>query len=265
MIVFYESQKQVWFTKDFQYENLVPTVIFFSNYDKWLDTFENEEEQELKDLIIPWLPKRESSDNNTTLYIPSNMKEKFIRILNLLGFKTETGNIDSLPNSEQLGLAKDEERSVFYDNLEKKEVFLLTRNRCMPTETNDKTNPLQKRMDEITNEKNEIDAVFVADNTCVIAKSELSTDPKRKVDADDINICLGNILTGLPDITDLGKGNLEYALLQIDEGIICISMVPGTNDRWLGFISATYEGAPRLLAFRKRYLEELHKLAISNS
>lgn len=132
----------------------------------------------------------------------------------------------------------------------------------MSIDTSDKTNPLQQLMDRVTNDKNEIDAVFVASVKlkCVIAKSELSSDPKRQIDSELMNSCLQGLVE-LPTVQDLGRGELDFAVFQLKGGVICLSLVENRNDLWLGFISATPDGMNRLLFFREKFLAQFNKLA----
>ncbi len=88
MIVFYESQEPVWF-KQHCYAELTTDKTFFSNYDEWVEDFNNKDIEELKSLVKSWLPpigNISGNEDNTILYIPFEMKDKLIKVLKYLGF-----------------------------------------------------------------------------------------------------------------------------------------------------------------------------------
>lgn len=178
----------------------------------------------------------------------------------LFGYKNAVEPEAVEPKLKELGDVKDR-MSKSYLDIKFDDEHIIGRIFSMPIDTSNKTNPLQQLMDRVTHDENEIDAVFVASvqGDCVIAKSELSNNPNRQIDAELMNSCLIG-LKKLPMIRDLRKGELDFAVFQLKGGIVCLSLVENRDDLWLGFISATPEGMSRLLFFRDKYLAEFNRL-----
>jgi hypothetical protein len=153
-IVFYENlQEELWFKE--QYAELTLEKIIFSNDRKKIDNFNGKSIDELKSSIRSFLPSIGNiSDSNTMIYVPVEMKDKFIEILKYLGFKTKKGDTTTIPTSKELGLVKGDIRSSFYDSMTIKDVHVLT-------EAND-MDEIKDLFDEITSADTNIDAVFLA-------------------------------------------------------------------------------------------------------
>jgi len=113
-IIFYENQQnQIWFKG--RRAALGPGKVFFSNSPEWVEKFNNESVENLKNIVKSSLPRREVSrnENNSILYIPFEMRDQFIQVLDALGFQAR----DYVPTSGELGLGNEEPRTLFYDGI----------------------------------------------------------------------------------------------------------------------------------------------------
>jgi hypothetical protein len=152
-IIFYHNKQTVWFNG--WSDIFTNGKIIISNKDTDLEDFNKSSIEELaKDSVEPLLPIGNISDSKTMIYVPMDMKDKFIKILKDLGFKTKQDDVATVPTSKELGLVNGDIRSSFYDNMTKEDVHILI-------EIND-MNEIQELFDKITSEDSNIDAVFLA-------------------------------------------------------------------------------------------------------
>ncbi|MDM8562666.1 tetratricopeptide repeat protein, partial [Candidatus Marithioploca araucensis] len=123
--------------------------------------------------------------------------------------------VDVLMNLAQLNDDKREQRKLYERVLEldpkhgeAKRILQTIDEINMVGDSND---DFQTLLNGIVNENNEIDAVFVAnvDLGAVIAKSKVTPNPTKQIDAELMNSCL-SVLKDLEQIEELGKGKLEY-------------------------------------------------------
>lgn len=104
-IVFYDNEEnEIWFKGSVA--ALGHGKVFFSNSHEWVDEFNNESVENIKNIVKPYL-------NNSILYIPFEMRVKFIQVIEALDFQAR----DCVPSSEELGLGSEEPRTMFYDGI----------------------------------------------------------------------------------------------------------------------------------------------------
>jgi hypothetical protein len=122
-IVFYENQEnKIWFKG--RRAELVPGKVVFSNSPEWVDKFNSESVENIKEIVKSYLPRREVSrneNNSILLYIPFEMKDQFIQVLEALDFQAR----DCVPTSGELGLGNEEPRTRFYDGIKIRNVYEL--------------------------------------------------------------------------------------------------------------------------------------------
>ncbi|RKZ80509.1 MAG: hypothetical protein DRR19_23495 [Candidatus Parabeggiatoa sp. nov. 1] len=263
MIVFYESQEPVWF-KQHCYAELTTDKTFFSNYDEWVEDFNNKDIEELKSLVKSWLPpigNISGNEDNTILYIPFEMKDKLIKVLKYLGFNTKNGDIASVPTSKKLGLGPGETRTVFYDNMEIKEVSQLVQG-CV-------NKKLEKVLDDVVADPiNPIGGIFLFDLRngfliCESTNNELSGNINLVAPSLCSLINFDEMLSKFG--TTIERGKLNSVVIQLTNGMIRLYFVNLELPILLGFVSTKNKGIGQLIAFSDReypkIIEEL-KLAM---
>jgi len=256
-IVFYDSQEKVWFKHCFA--ELTTDKILFSNNAKCVEVFnkkcksENKEDKEAQEsLVRSWLPLMESfssgNEDNTILYIPFGMKEMFSSILTKLGFKTKRSDVSSVPTSRELGLGSGEKHTIFYDNMEIKEVSRLVQG-CV-------NKKLEKVLDDVVADPiNTIGGIFLFDlkNGFIICESTN-------------NEFIGNINLVAPSLcqlinldemlskfgTTIEHGELKSVAINLTNGIISLYFVNLELPILLGFVSTENIGIGQLLSFSNR-------------
>ncbi|EDN67436.1 hypothetical protein BGP_4294 [Beggiatoa sp. PS] len=243
-------------------ETEVPFDEFYKPLGSWKKIIFSNKKQFDERAVKSLLEVTDFEDDITVFYVPMEMKDMFLELLKKL-FKIDLKEEKNSTLKDSLGLIW-EKFSQFYDEKLKIQAVLTqtkTNGVIMSIDTSG-DNPQQNKMDQIVNAENEIDAIFVANvgTEAVIAKSKVN--PQRQIDGELMDACLSGVKE-LEQIKDLGKGELDYALFQLKEGVVCMSIVPGSKPKmWLGFISATPQGANRLLHFREKFLDELHELVL---
>jgi len=234
--------------------------IIFSNRSEKVSDFNKKGVDDLKYLVEPWLPKQSiigSQKEDTIFYVPFEIKEKFMEILEKLidGFKKMMGKgkEDSVPTSEQLGLGKGSSLASFYDDeMEIQEVRVLM----------SKKEELVKLFNGVVEEDNEIDAVFVYSDTdsMIVAESVPSSDKKREVNVETFVGVLGGIATHkIATENRAGLGLLEYTIYQFSEGILNVTpLEEGFDGKYLlCFVSATPQGLGEMLMYRRKNISKL--------
>jgi hypothetical protein len=262
-IVIYKAVKKVPFTT--AYNQLgSPDKIVFSNHLEKISDFKKKDVDELKSLVKPFLPKQNfigRLEEDTIFYVPFEIKEKFMEILeNLInGFKKmmREGKENSIPTSEELGLGDGSSLASFYDRIEKQEVKVLMANR----------EELIKLFNSIVEEDNEIDAVFVYSDkeSLIVAKSDSLTDRAKRVNIEDFVGVLGGIATHKirAHANRMGLGSLEYTIYQFSEGILNISLLEKDfkGKYLLCFVSANPEGKGlgEMLMYRRKNMDKIRE------
>jgi hypothetical protein len=160
-IVIYKADKEAPFTTAYNQLGSAEKIIFSNRSEKVTD-FNNKSVDELIHLVESWLPKKSvigSQEEDTIFYVPFEIKEKFMEILeNLIdGFKKMMGKgeRDSVPTSQELGLGKESSLGSFYDDeIEIQEV--------LTTMDHEK---LQNFVDEISKRNNGVSGIAVINRT----------------------------------------------------------------------------------------------------
>ncbi|MEN8218145.1 MAG: hypothetical protein ABFS56_17595 [Pseudomonadota bacterium] len=132
-IVIYKANKEAPFRTAYNQLGSTDKIIFSNRSEKVTDFNDKEKGvDDLNHLVVPWLPKQsmiDSHEEDTIFYVPFEMKEKFMDILeNLMGgFKNMMGKgkTDSVPTSQELGLGQGSSLASFYDEMEKPEVITI--------------------------------------------------------------------------------------------------------------------------------------------
>jgi len=245
-------------------ETEVPFDEFYKPLGSWSKIIFSNKKQFDERAVKSLLDVTDFENESTVFYIPLEMKAIFFELLKKF-FKIELKeekNNSKLNDSLGLSLIW-EKFSQFYEKLKIQAVLVQTKtNGVIMAIDISGNNPLQNKMDEIVKQPNGIDAIFVGnvELEAVIAKSKINS--QRQIDAELMNGCLVG-LKDLEQIKELGKGELDYALFQLKQGIVCISIVPDSKPKmWLGFITATPQGANRLLHFRDKFLDDLQTLVL---
>jgi len=233
-IVIYKADKDVPFATDYDQLGSTDNIIFSNRQDKVTD-FNSKSVDELKHLVQPWLPKRVGSEaDNTIFYVPYDMWNKFIDILERLinGFKEMMvkGEKTSVPTSQQLGLGKGSSLASFYDEMEIQKVLE------EPTEKNmiEAVKELEELLNEIVTSSNEVDAIFVYDltNNLVLYNSTASTEreedlPKFLTERKNYGASVANfgdlrnvstVLNTFGD--DTKRGKLQRTMFQLTNGVL---------------------------------------------
>jgi len=256
-IAFYENhQHKLWFTNE--YAELTLGKIIFSSDNKKVEDFNRKSVDELKPLVRSFLPVGVlGSENHTILYVPFDMKDKFIKILEYLGFKTKKGNAADVPTSEKLGLVKGDVRSSFYDSMTIKDVHVLT-------EVNNMKNAeVQKLFDEITSEDTNIDAVFLART----GNSPQPILPTKSV-RDGINIKVENYKLQVQKFLEYVARaktvtpGFQDAYFRFTPALISIVLLGENQKILLFFVNATGEDFANFDFNRDQYLPKIKELLI---
>lgn len=259
MIVFYDSPHKVWFNKkhrkgEIRTSNYI--LSFLSNYDEWLKDFNKDEN--LKLLVNSWL-SIDSKNADKILYIPYEMKEKLIQIiqqiLNNLGLKMKLGDIAFIPTSKQLGLGKEDARTDFYDSMTIKDVHVLT-------EAND-MDEIQELFDEITSGDTDVDAVFLT-RTDNAPKPILkgSTRENVTINMDRYGSLIQKFLEYVNRTSKVTPG-FKNAIFEFNPAITSIVLVGNKQKHLLFFVSETGKDQANFLNSRDEYLPQIKQLLLN--
>ncbi len=262
-IVIYKSDDNVPFETAYDQLGSIDKIIFSNRSEKVTD-FNKKGVGDLKHLVEPWLPKRSvigSQEEDTIFYIPFEIKEKFMEILEnwIDGFKKimmGKGKEDSVPTSQEFGLGKESPLASFYDEVKIQEVVTMSRE--------DTKKELEKLFNSISDDDNEIDAILVCtyDGTKMNVQCSSAKKADRTVDIDSYSIQLRDLVSLLSKTGKVNPkiGSLNHVVFQYSGGIIHISHLPEHGDyTFLIFVSATKEGIEMLEFYRKRNLEEIQR------
>ena len=265
-IVFYKANEDVWFNK--RYDQLCfPSEIIFSNRQDKLVIFEQKSIDELGRWIKPLLP-RNVTGNNDIFFVPSEIRDKFMDVLNkvISGFKgimVKKGETTDIPTSEELGLEPDKPSSSFYDKMEKQEVYIVKKQ--------DAERELVKVFNYIADQDNEIDAVILSTFTAGRTRVAYSSEPKgeRTVKTDTFAMQLKDLIALLDKTQQVypDAGTLDHVIFQnaasggTRGSIFHITQLPQYGKySFLTFISATADGIEMLEYYREQNLNKIKEL-----
>jgi len=262
-IVIYKASRKVPFQRDCDQFGSAGKIIF-SNRSEQVTDFNNKSVDELRHKVEPWLPKQGiigSQKEDTILYVPFEIKEKFMEILEHLidGFKKMMGKgkKDSVPTSEQLGLGKESSLGSFYDEVEVQEVLQLG-------EDDVSKENLQELLDKIAieDENNEVDAIFIttphpATNPIVIHSQ--SKDENRRVEIPSFGSHIAQF-AALRKKMDQAQAGLKHALFQFNKGITSITRLGKKKQVLLFMVSTAEDALADVELCRGQNLEEIGQL-----
>jgi hypothetical protein len=264
-IVRYKADKDVPFGTAYNQLGSTDKIIFSNRQDKITD-FNNKSVDELRHLIEPWLPKQKmigSKENDTIFYVPYDMWNKFIEILEQLisSFKKMMGmgKISSIPKSPELGLGKESSLASFYDDMEIQEVQEVQQ----LGEYDVSKENLQKLFDEIAaDENNEVDAIFItaAFNAPkpILIQSQ-SKDSNKPVDIPSFGKNIAQF-AALRKKMDPGQAGLKHALFHFNKGITSITRLGKKKQVLLFMVSTAEDVLADVELCRGQNLEEIGQL-----
>ncbi|HDN26106.1 MAG TPA: hypothetical protein ENG03_03230 [Thioploca sp.] len=266
-------------TEDAPFEGLFYPIgdykkIILSNNNNEIERFNQHNGSPITDLLPEGIadPTDETiccipPDDNSLFFIPLEMKETFMKLLEGL-FKKTTWLPDKTtqkPSKDEIGLVGGNEQSQFYDNLETQSVL-------KPAEdTVDKTEAKQgllKLFNDITHQDNEIDAVLVSTYDSNRTRVAYSSEAKeqRAVDTDSYAVQLKDLVSLLSKTKQVNPeiGLFDHVMFQYQPegssagGIIHVTHLPQYGEyTFLIFVSATSDGIEMLELYRKRNIEKI--------
>jgi hypothetical protein len=213
------------------------------------------------------------SNEDSIFFIPQAMKDTLKKLLTNIFPKItwrENPTTTKLSKAE-LGLIGNEELSLFYDNLETQAVLQpalqpQTHPLLEDDETMSKKPEMEKLLNSITEQDNEIDAVLICihdDNKTRIAYSSSPKTGTRAVDTDSFAVHIQHFIAMLKMTNKVNDkiGDLKTAEFLYVNGIVHITHLPQFGEHtFLVFVSATEEGIELLALHRKRNLDKIIEL-----
>ncbi|EDN67715.1 hypothetical protein BGP_2377 [Beggiatoa sp. PS] len=206
--------------------------------------------------------------------IPLDMKDTLAKLLKSVFKKiawTSHQTTTKLSKND-IGLIGNDELSQFYDNLEMQAVLQptqLSATLSQPVEddeTMSKKQELEDLFNSITEQDNEIDAIFVCihdENKTRIAYSNSPQSGQRTVDTDSFAVQIQHFIAMLKMTNKVNDqiGSLKSAEFLYSNGIVHITHLPQFGEyTFLVFASATEEGIELLALHRKRNLDKILEL-----
>lgn len=194
-IVIYKASQNVPFETAVDQIGSTDKIIYSNSSEKVTD-FNNNSINGLIHKVEPWLPNKaliNSQEEYTIFYIPFEIKEKFMQILeNLIdGFKNMMGKgeIDSVPTSKELGLGEGSALASFYNEMEIQEVINIMN---IPE--------LQKFIDKVSKQDNGVSGIAIINRN----KGKVIISSKEP-GADGDLVDLAKMLSWLAPIISLKK------------------------------------------------------------
>ncbi len=230
--------------------------IILSNNDKQIELFNRLQGSPIKDL----LPEDNIPFNDASLFfIPLDMKETFMKLLESLFKKIKwvEDKTTQKPSKDEIGLVGGDDLSQFYDKIETKTVLQ------QEDEIMSKKQDLEDLFNSITDQDNEIDAIFVCthdENKTRLAYSSQAKTGNRQVDTDSFTVQIQHFISMLKMTNKVNTeiGSLKTAEFLYSGGIVHITHLPQFGEyTFLVFVSATEEGVEMLALYRKRNLEKI--------
>jgi len=214
-------------------------------------------------------------NDGSLFFIPSDMKDTFIKLLTSLFKKTEWVQEETIPkpSTDEIGLLGDDQLSQFYDKIEitaalqpVKEETTASLQSIEENEPMSKKQELEDLFNSITEQDNEIDAILVCindDNKTRIAYSSIPKTGARRVDTDSFAVQIQHFVAMLNMTNKVNQeiGSLKAAEFLYSSGIIHITHLPQFGENtFLVFVSATEDGIELLAFHRKRNLDKILEL-----
>jgi hypothetical protein len=235
------------------YERIGYKKIFFSNKEIEIEGFNNSNGE----LITSLLPEDINNEDDSLFFIPLDMKNTFIKLVNKLFHKTNWVEKDKTdkPSTEQLGLIEEDDFSIFYDKVE------ITS--TIETETmKEEQKQLIELFDRIAQHDNGIDAVLVCNHDEIL----FSSTPKEGseyVDTDSFVVQIDHFIEMLK-MTDKVNQELQQfnsAQLLFSGGVVHITHLPQYHEyTFLVFVGTDADELNLLNFYRKKHLDEIYAL-----
>ena len=240
--------------------------VILSNHDAQIKRFIEHEGTQIKDLLPEGIIDSDemvsyiSPEDSSLFFIPSEMQETFMKLLQNLFKKTKwtAEEPPEKPSKDDIGLVGNNDLSDFYDNLETQSVL-----QSVEDDTMSKKKELEELFNAIAQDDNEIDAVLVCthdDAKTRVAYSSQAKEGDRQVDVDSFSVQIQHFVSMLKMTNKVNDhiGSLKTAELLFSGGIVHITHLPQFGEyTFLVFVSATEEGIELLALHRKRNLDKI--------
>jgi len=237
--------------------------IFFSNNNTEIERFNQHEGAHAKDLLPEGLtePSDDTSccippDDGRIFFIPLEMKDTFMNLLKSLFKKTNWAEdkTSKKPSKDDIGLVGSDDFSQFYDNIEVQTVL-----KQEEIVDDPRVAELKTLLDQIAQDENEIDVIFVAnpnaDITGILMYESTPTPRAQNVDVNALEMQVKKLAEVFKITKQANLGELESSVTQLTGGIMSVDALPG--ELLLYFISATRDGMEMFQFHRKKFLPQV--------
>jgi hypothetical protein len=237
--------------------------VIFSNQDKYLTAFSPQQEAAIE-LILSSVP---NSADEKKVFIPLAMKDMFTEFLKKF-FKSHHWQEEDeaqKPSQQEIGMVGEGPLSTFYQQIEVQSALKPIDSTNGDHIMNPKAKEaLKKMMDQVAEEDNEIDVIFIANPEAdlgegVIVVETTPTARAKKINMNALEMQVSQLAKVFQSTTKANLGTLEKGIIQLSEGILRVDPLPG--GLLLYSISATREGMETFQYYWKENLPKIQEQA----
>lgn len=238
--------------------------VIFSNQEKYLTAFTPQQEEIIESILSAGVP---NSEDEKIVFIPLAMKDMFTEFLKKF-FNSQNWQEEEetqKPSQQEIGMVGEGPLPKFYQQIEVqstlKPINSTNGDHIMNPKIKD---ALKKIMDQVAQEDNEIDVIFIANPEADLGEGIIvvQTDPTTRGKAINMN-ALEMQVTQLAKVfqttAKANLGGLEKGIIQLSEGILRVDPLPG--GLLLYSISATREGMETFQYYWKENLSKIQEQA----
>jgi hypothetical protein len=236
--------------------------VILSNQEQQIKLFNQHEGAPIKELLPEGItdPADDTNccippDDDSIFFIPLEMKDTFMKLLKqLFGTKWAEDKTTKKPSKDDIRLVGSDDVSQFYDNIEVQTVL-------KPEEivADPRVAELKTLLDQIAQDENEIDVIFVAnpnaDITGILMYESTPTARAQNVDVDALEMQVKKLAEVFKITKQANLGELKSSVTQLSGGIMSVDALPG--ELLLYLISATPDGMEMFQYYRKKFLPDV--------